>query len=224
VEDEVEALLKRRTDAARKSAVAKHVGSMPARIQRWLADVLDTFVTENPVGTLCAYAYPSDEPALPSPLQSLEIEAEGFLIYAWPAVVSAMMKRIMEAEDGRVAPDVDGALNALEDRMAVFTYEPWKLDATNPKALVTRLDQIASAYSVGAAIAWAGITKNAPKDVQRLRRIVGTLEPHERSLLTQRYERRIPIDKLKAQLGMDGNELGYEIATILETIRARAPN
>jgi len=205
------------TQRVRAATVARHVSTLPTRLREPLDELLAEFVVANPLGILLGFAHLASEITLP-PLDPEIANIDSFAVFAWGSVYVAMLRRAMELDTGGCSHDTGAALDAAADRMSLFAYEPWPDGANADDALPARLDQIAWAYAVGAAIGWLGVAEGAPADVQRVRQAIGALKPEECLMLEQRYRDGLSQSGICAQHDHGGGAAAEHFARLLRAL------
>ena len=191
------------THRLRLATMARHVGSLPQRLQDGLGELLLSFVSMNPVGVVYAHAYLKDQASTLPPLTSAELEPEPFFLFVWGSVSVRMLEHAMKTHGKSIGRDLRAGFDAFADRCCIMAHEPWKMFADDPDSLEVTLDQLAFAYVTGVSLAWAGLTKSAPADVQRLRAFVAKRPLADRQLFEERYARGRSTDQICRSRGLD---------------------
>lgn len=211
-------LLVASTSPLRQTAIARHLGSLPGRLKEVLDEALCMLVSTHPLGVVGAQAYGSQGISSAQLAVGL-LQVKEFDVFAWGSIVTAMLKRGVEGQSGSCPKDTTAGLGAVEDRVSLWAYDLVQSEVASPAILLERMDQMASAFAVGAGLGWAGVTSMAPKHVRHVRAGVARMPADERALLLERYHRGRSRDALCAAHGHSKYEASLHFGQLLEGVR-----
>ena len=219
--DETNIAIAELTDRLRRTTVEKRAGALNRRVRAPLEEYLHFFVTSNTLGLVAVSDYLGDQARALAIDIKPPTQQEEFTTFAWGPMMAAMLKKVLSDKGGAAClPDVVSGLNAAADRTAGFVYEAAELLETDLElALPLLLDRIASAYVVGAALAWRGLTPTAPKDVQLVRAAIRHLDTRDSGLLHDRHAKGRETHELTQTYQLERTEVIPALTAALEQLR-----